>query len=572
MRVKVLAALIFTLFLFLIAGLFYLQIIKGSFYQNLSAKNRIRLIPIESPRGRIFDRNGTLLVDNRISFDLSVIPLELKDRKTLFHSLANTLGIKREALERSYKNNYLTPFKPVTIAADIDRRDAIMLEEERLDLPGAIIETSPRRRYLYKNSLSHVLGYLGRINQQELTKLKDYGYSRTDLIGKAGIERFYDNYLRGRHGGMQLEVNNRGYQVGILGIREPSKAKDLHLTIDIKLQNFIEEIFKDARAAACVMDVSSGEILSLVSTPSFDPNGFVEFGNDKELRSLLTRDDYPMLNRVLHCTYPPGSVFKIITAQVALEKEKITPETEFSCAGSYSLGRKTFKCWKKAGHGTQSIREAIKNSCNVFFYQTGRLLNADDIANFAARYGFGEPTGVDVENEASGLVPNKMWKLLKRKEPWYKGETLNYAIGQGYLLVTPMQIVRMTAAVANGGSLVAPYIVKRIADVHMHQTKASSVKISKETLSIVNDGLIKVVNDPRGTGRYAAVEGLMVAGKTGTAETSQEKTHAWFTGFAPAKDPKVALVVFLEYGGKGGLGASKTAGRIFSLLKEEGYL
>jgi len=572
MRIRILGIIIFVPIFFVAIGLFHIQIAKGLLYQNLSTQNRIRLAPIESPRGRIFDRNGILLVDNSISFDLAIIPQELKNNEDILGTLSRKLNRPKEKLANSLKANFIAPFQPVKIVSDIGKKRAIILEEERFDLPGVIIETTPRRHYLFGSMGSHIFGYLGRINSRELARLKTYGYTMNDLIGRSEIEKHYDNYLKGQHGGMQIEVNNMGYQVGILGIKEPQRGKGLYLTIDIRLQKFIEDIFKDVRGAACVMDPRTGEILSLVSSPAFDPNMFVSKENSAKIKTLFTRQDYPMLNRFIHCEYPPGSVFKIVTASAALEKKKITPNTTLSCGGSYALGKKVFRCWKKKGHGVQNIREAIRNSCNVFFYQIGRMAGADDIANYAREFGFGRPAGIDLPDEASGLVPSKMWKVLKKREPWYEGETLNYAIGQGFLLVTPLQILRMTSALANDGYLVKPYLVRKIEEIDISQSEKRRLAISSETLSIIKDGLVKVVNDSSGTGRKARVEGLKVAGKTGTAQTSTDKTHAWFTGYAPADEPKAALVVFLEYGGKGGLGASQTSGRIFAELKRLGYL
>ncbi len=572
MKIRLLRIITFTLFLLLAAGLFYLQIIKGPIYRRMSRDNRIRLVSIESPRGRIFDREGRLLVDNRISFDVAIIPQELENKDSIMERLSVRLGIPVEELEEALKDNFIAPFQPVRVASDIGKEAAISLEEERLDLPGMFIETRPRRYYPYKKVASHILGYLGQINSAELAKLKTYGYRMDDLIGRAGIEKYYDNYLRGEHGGKQLEVDNMGYQVGILGFREPVRGKDIYLTIDIRLQEYIEKIFEGARGGVCVMDPKSGEVLSLVSLPSFDPNFFVDEKSFRKIKQLFRRKDYPMLDRMIQCAYPPGSVFKVVTAAAALAKKKFLPETALSCGGSYSLGKKAFRCWKKSGHGAQAIREAIKNSCNVFFYQAGRIAGVDGMAKYAAKFGFGRPSGIDLPNEASGLLPNRMWKTLKKREPWYEGETLNYAIGQGYLLVTPIQILRMISAVANEGYLVRPYLAKRIEDVDISKQKEAPINISKESLDIIREGLVRVVNDRGGTGRMAAVKSIVIAGKTGTAQTSTERTHAWFTGFAPADDPKASLVVFLEYGGKGGLRASKTAGSIFAKLKKLGYL
>lgn len=571
MRVKILGVIIFISFSLLATGLFYLQIIKGSTYQRLAANNRIRLIPIESPRGRIFDRNGVLMVYNRISFDVSLITQDIVDKEDIFERLSRHLNISVEDLNKALKENFVTPFQPVKIAFDIGKIKAISIEEERLDLPGVIIETTPRRHYLYDNLAAHIFGYLGQINSRELDKLKSYGYSMNDLIGRSGIEKYYDSYLKGVHGGKQIEVNNRGYQVGILGIKEPVKGKDLYLSIDVRLQEFMEKIFEGARGVACVMDPRNGEILGLVSVPAFDPNAFTSRDRSGYVRKLLNRKDYPLMNRAIQGGYPPGSVFKIVTSSAGLDLRRITPERSLYCSGLYFLGGTIFRCWREKGHGAVSIRDALKHSCNVFYYQLGRMIGVEDLARYAVRFGFSRPTGIDLPTEIGGLVPNKMWKRLNKREPWYEGETLNFSIGQGYLLVTPLQIVRMVSVIANGGYLVRPYLVKRIEDVDISQVKKIQVDISKETLGIVKDGLVKVVNDVDGTGTRAAVKGVKIAGKTGTAQTSTSKTHAWFTGFAPADDPKTAVVVFLEFGGKGGLGASKTAKDIFSELKNLGY-
>lgn len=572
MRIKIIGIIIFAFFLMLITGLFYLQIIKGPMYQRLSSKNRIRLITVETPRGRIFDRNGVLLVDNRISFDVGVFPRELKDKNKSIENLSRKLGIPQDELEAALKENFLTPSQPVKIISDIEKEKAIMLEQERLDLQGVLVEPRPRRHYVYGQSASHVLGYLGKINRKEFEAFKDYGYRISDYIGRAGIEKEYDNYLRGRDGGKQIEVDNRGYQVGILGIKEPVKGKDLYLTIDIELQKFIEELFEGARGAACVMDPQNGQILSLVSFPPFDPNIFVSGKDSRSIKELFIRNDYPMLNRVTNCTYPPGSVFKIITASSVLDKKKITAKTLLNCNGSYVLGNKVFKCWRKKGHGELAMRDAIKGSCNVFFYQAGRIAGVDDIANYSARYGLGQPTDIDLPDESSGIVPSRIWKALKKRRPWYEGETLNYAIGQGYLLVTPIQLIRALSCVASNGYLVKPYLVKRIENIDISRGEPRRINVSDSVLGIIKDGLIKVVNDEDGTGKKAAIKDVVVAGKTGTAQTSTDKTHAWFAGFAPAEKPRVAVLVFLEYGGKGGLGASTSAGKIFAKLQALNYI
>jgi penicillin-binding protein 2 len=333
MKIKVIGVIIFALFFLLVAGLFYIQIIKGPYYQKLATRNRIRLVPIESPRGRIFDRNGVLLVYNRISFDVSIIPLELERKDEILGSLSDKLSIPEHDLSDSLEKNFVTPFQPVRIVSDIGKIKAITLEEQRLDLPGVIIETTPHRHYLYDEIGSHIFGYLGQINSRELDKLKSYGYTMNDLIGRAGVEKTYDSYLKGVHGGMQVEVDNRGYQAGILGIKDPVKGKDLYLTIDIRLQEFVEKIFEGARGVAIVMDPRDGQVLSLVSVPSFDPNVFLGKDKSDEVAKLLTRRDYPLMNRAIQGGYPPGSVFKVVTSSAGLETGKISPDRTMYCSG-----------------------------------------------------------------------------------------------------------------------------------------------------------------------------------------------------------------------------------------------
>jgi penicillin-binding protein 2 len=287
---------------------------------------------------------------------------------------------------------------------------------------------------------------------------------------------------------------------------------------------------------------------------------------------LLSSSEYPLLNRAIQCDYPLGSVFKVVTASAGLDKGKVTPDKTFYCSGLFFLGGHIFRCWKEDGHGAVNIQNALKYSCNVYFYQLGRLVGGEDLANYSMKYGFGQPTGIDIPGEISGLVPNRMWKLVTKREPWYEGETINFAIGQGFLKVTPIQVARMMAAVANGGYLVEPHLVRRIEEVDIAQEKKIPVGVPNEIIDLIKSGLVDVVNAPDGTGKRAAIPGVTVAGKTGTAQTGTDKTHAWFSGFAPAEDPKYALVVLLEFGGKGGLRATQAAHDIFMQLKNLGYI
>jgi len=568
MRVKLLSAALFLMVGVLGLGLAYTQISQYEKYTTLSRTNRIRLVPIDSHRGRMFDTNGTILVGNRPCFEAAIIPQELKDRADTFTRLGEILDIPVEAISGAMKRDYRAPFIPVVIKEDIDKNTAICLEEESRNLPGAVVNVISRREYRFNEVGSHLFGYLGEIGKGELSKLKNYGYQIKDLVGKSGLEKYYDNYLKGERGGMQLEVNSKGYLIRSLGKRKAVSGKDLHLTIDIRLQSYIEDLFSDKNGACVVMEPQSGAILSMVSKPGFDPNVFLGKENQQALKKLFKKPHRPFVNRAISSFYPAGSVFKPVIAAAGLEKSKISSDTRFYCKGKFNLGRAVFRCWDEDGHGSQDIREGLKNSCNVFFYQLGKLVGVDDISSFSERFGYGSPTGIDLFGEASGLVPNRLWKRRVKKESWYQGDTINLSIGQGYLLVTPIQIVKMMSEITNGGKLVRPYLVKRIEDVDVAFMKSQQIGISKNTLDIIKEGLRKVVEDRYGTGRRCRVEGLRIAGKTGTAQTPRGLSHAWFSGYCPLENSKMAIVVFIEHGGKGGTEASEYAGKIFKKAKE----
>lgn len=572
MRVRIISGVLSILFAILVISLAYTQILKNKKYVALSQTNRVRLIPVEGQRGRIFDRNGALLVSNRSSFDIVVIPQELENSVKTLSRVGEVLGVAPSEVFKKVERNYVAPFAPISIKEDVEKQKAIILEGEAPRLPGVMVRVMPKREYKFNEIASHIFGYLGEIDRGELGRLRDYGYQVKDLIGKSGLEKNYDNYLKGEQGGMQLEVNNRGYFVKALGKKEATCGRDLFLTVDIRLQAFIENALLDKNGACIVMVPNTGEVLALVSKPNFDPVIFITKERYKERADLLKEPSRPMLNRAISGLYPPGSVFKPIVAIAALERKRITPQSTFGCSGRYLLGQNAFDCWNEEGHGLQTVSEGLKNSCNVFFYQLGRAVGVDDIFNFATRFGYGAPTGIDLPEESTGLIPNKMWKRLVRKEAWFEGDTLNFSIGQGYLLVTPIQVLRMMAAISNGGILVQPYIVKKINNIEISTGRTKDAGISKKTLDIVKAGLMRVVEDETGTGRRARVEGLSIAGKTGTAQSPKGLSHAWFAGFSPVENPRIAFVVFIEHGGKGGLEAAELAGKIFKEAQRIGLL
>ena len=573
MRDKILFAIIITLFALLITGLFYTQIIRFNYYSKLSKDNSIRIIPIDGPRGNIYDRNGQVLVTNRLSFDACLVYRELNDRPRLVDILRDSLGMSGKDIAEALDKARARSYAPVTIAEDIDKDKAIMLEEASSEVSGLLIQTHSRRNYIYKNVASHVLGYLGEITENELEDLKGYGYHMKDLIGRAGIEKQYDTDLTGLDGGTQVEVDNRGRQTRVLGLKEPQSGKDIYLTIDIGLQLISDKLLGDHQGAVIVMNPNNGEILALTSHPAFDPNTFDKPNTTPErLKLMRDRVGRPLSDRAISGLYPPGSVFKIVTASAALETKKITPWTYFLCTGVYRLGRAKLECWKKEGHGSQNLRNGLMNSCNVYFCNVGRAAGVDALETYAKLYGYGTQTGIDLPDEVSGVAPGRAWKRAHKNEIWYEGETLNYAIGQGYLAVTPIQVLDTMAVMANKGSLVKPYIVKKIDKTDISGEKPRNIGLHDETIKSIREGLFEVINNENGTGKRAKIEGVLAAGKTGTAQNPHGKTHAWFAGFAPYDNAKLCVVVFLEHGGHGGLEPAEIAHGIFEEAKRLKYL
>lgn len=572
MRLRFIKNIIILCIVILVFSLWYMQCVQGDRYIELSKRNRIRLVPLVGPRGNIYDRKGDLLAGNRLAFDCAVIPQEFKVDGEKLRELSSLLQVPPDSLKKKIKEDAIAPFISMVLKKDIGKTTAVAISERSVDFPGLIIHTYPTRYYPNGNIGSHITGYLGRINEEELNALRDYGYKPMDFVGRSGLELSYDDYLKGEEGGIQTEVDSRGRQLKVLAIREPEKGRDITVTIDLELERYLDSLLEGHRGAVIVMDSDSGEILGLVNKPNFNPNIFVSSTDPSLIKNLLRRRDYPLVNRAISGTYPPGSAFKIITASAALGLKKIGAKEKLDCKGFYIVGNRRFNCWKSSGHNLQTIREAIKNSCNVFFYQLGRRVGVEGLSSYALYYDFGSHTEIDLPYEANGIVPSRTWKKRYKKESWYEGDTVNFSIGQGYLLVTPVQILTMINAVATEGELVTPLLVKKIDSVEVFSPEKKRFNISKDTFKIIKDGVRRAVEDRNGTAGNAKVAGLEIAGKTGTAQTSTARTHAWFAGFSPIEKPKISLVVFLEYGGKGGNKPCKIAAKIFEKLKELKYL
>lgn len=560
-------------YIFLVIGLAYTQLVRYERYKVMSEENRLRVIPLLAPRGGIYDRNSKPIVKDEICYNASIIYSQVKDKQALAKALGQILGKPEGKMTEAITKARRQPFVLSIIEPNIGIDKAIDVEEISSDYPGLLLDVMPKRDYPYGKVAANMIGYLGYINRGEFARLKHYGYQVNDLVGRDGLESQYDDYLRGSYGGKQLEVDSRGREVSTLGLKEPAAGKDIYLFLDLDLQRYCDELLVGKKGAIVVMDPKTGGIIAMASAPSYDPSIFIDLDRKRDRSEVLRDHEYPLLNRAITGAYPPGSVFKMIVATAALETGKETEGTTFVCPGYFRLGRGVWKCWKKdGGHGPQAMRDALKNSCDVFFYNTGLIVGADNISDYAAMFGCGSVTRVDLPGEVPGLLPGTSWKKRRLNEDWGKGDTVNYSIGQGYLLCTPIQMLKMVAVVANGGYAVRPHLVDRIEDVSVASGDQVDLGISPHSLQVVREGLYKVVNESGGTGVRAQVPGVVVAGKTGTAQTSTGKNHGWFTGYAPYDDPKLAIVVFDEFGGKGGYYAAETAGKVLKKAKEIGLL
>lgn len=560
-------------FSILFLNLFRMQILRGDYYRGLSEKNRLRVVYLEGARGKILDRNGKEIATSRLSFNCTAVPGQAKE--TIHESIlviASILGEDAEKLEKLYHRKKAGVFNSVLLAEDIPAKAAMAIEEMVDTMPGVMIETRPIREYPYGEASSHITGYLGPMTDAEKEDLAEEDYRSTEWIGRDGIERFYQSYLKGRSGGIQMEVNSRGRFLRALGVREPAEGKDLQLTLDAGLQVYVQKLIQSEKAAVVVMELEEGGILSMNSAPSYNANLLSSSRGRRDVGKYFTDPDSPMVNRAIAAQCPPGSIFKMVTALAGLESKKIRELTTYSCPGYLMVGGNRFGCWTHQGHGVQNLTQALAHSCDVYFYLTGLATGADAIYAKALEFGFFKKTGIDLPGEKEGLVPSKEWKRKRKGQEWFDGDTANTSIGQGFLLVTPIQALSMVSALADGSEVLRPHLVDKIGGVKIGERRGSSISITPKYLKAVKVGMRAVVNDDTGTGKFARAEGVSIAGKTGTAESGQHETHAWFVGYAPEDRPKVAVVVFVENGGHGGVAAAKVASKVFEYLKGAGYL
>ncbi len=562
-RILVVILCVFTVFLL---RLWQLQVVEGEKFSRLAKNNRIRTEKVPAPRGIIYDRNGIPLVKNVPAFDISVIPDEFPVEKGTL--LAYVLSMSSEELKGKLEAGRRYPHKPVKVKINASMEDVAKVEARRLELPGVRVDVEVSRRYLHGSTAAHILGYLGRLRSSQAGK-KEYKHVPADAyVGQWGLEAKYDKYLRGIPGDRIFEVNALGQKIREVGVRPPEKGADLYLTIDLAVQKAAENGFGGKAGAAVAIDPHSGEVLALVSRPSFDPNLFATGISSKKWNELLNDPQKPLYNRALQSQYPPGSTFKIVVALGALEEEVVTPEEYVTCIGRIHLGRRAFRCWKRGGHGKVNLRKALVESCDVYFYDMALRLGIDSIAKYAKSLGLGSVPGLGLVRESSGIIPTKQWKLKKMNEQWYPGETLNASIGQGFVSTSPFQMAQMIATLTNGGKVFKPSLVKDSTVEVLWETE-----LDDDLIAIIKDALQGVVEDDHGTARSVQSSLATIAGKTGTAQVSSLESwraikeddkglledHAWFVAFSPVDHPDIAISVIVEHGGHGGSAAGPIA-------------
>lgn len=563
--------LITAVFVLLLLRLWYLQVVEGRYYATLSINNRLRLRSVEAPRGFILDRSGEVIVENRPSFDVYVIPAAVPAIDEAAHAIGTVLGQPPEEIAAKIRAGRAHPYQPVLLAPEVSERTMVAIEERKLDLPGVNLRVRPLRSYINGSIAAHLLGYVSEVSQEQLNQEAYRDYRPGDTVGQAGVEQRLDSFVRGIDGWEEMETDAQGRLVRLVDRLEPRSGFNLVLTLDKKLQMAAEDAFAGKRGSVVAMNPQTGEILVWVSRPSYDPNLFAQRLSREAWEGLINDPTHPLQNRPLQAQYPPGSVFKLVVMAAALETGAVTPDTEFYCPGQFTLGRTTFDDWKEGGHGQQDLMEAIANSCNVYFYQTALKTGIDPIARVAREFGLGQKTGIGLGDEAEGLIPTPTWKREVMGEPWYPGDTVISGIGQGMILVTPLQMVSMVSAIANGGTLYRPWVVRQVESWGGELVAAygpepvRKVNLSPRILQLLRQGMLRVVEE--GTGKIARLRGVQVAGKTGTAQVVKKEAHgpgktedhAWFVAFAPYEDPEIAIVVIAENAGKGAAAAGPVA-------------
>ena len=562
--------------------LYYLQINQSEKYTTLADDNRIKLHPILPKRGKLFDRYGQVIAENQNDYKIWFDPAQTKEPEEILKKTAALLGLDDEKYNFILGKFKEKPKEKLLIADHANWDNVTAIEVNNTELPGVSVNSAQIRNYLLGKNSVHLIGYVSAPLQEELKNslLLDQDDFK---VGRSGVEKAFEEDLRGKIGIKHIEVNAYGLNVRELNIESSSPGKDVKLSIDADLQRFAAEKIsavggvKECGGAVIVMDIKTGEITALASSPGFDPNTFVQGVSHDDWAELMNHPDKPLINKAISTQYSPGSTFKVFVSLAALEKGVINQNTKAYCPGYMDYGDRRFHCWNERGHGQMNVREAISQSCNVFFYKLAQSLGIEAISSMAKSFGFNSKTGIELTGEAKGIVPSPEWKRLTLGKDWYIGETINTSIGQGYMLVTPIQLVKAIAQVANGGIEVTPTLLKveeaQVPGAPVVKKEAKKIKVSQENLILVKQGMDKGVNRPGGTayGNRITDKRYAMAGKTGTVQVRHRledqkaivprkfKNHAIFIGYAPVEEPRFALSVVIEHGGSGSFAAAPVA-------------
>lgn len=590
--------------------LVYLQILKGDTLRRYSEENRIKRVKIPAPRGMIFDQNRTLLIDNRPAFDLEITPQYLRESgqsREVVKLIAQLLKMKESEIDEKLDKAKNQPsFMPIKIKTDLTRDEVAKIETWRVALPGVSVEMEIKRTNVFGDVASHFLGYIGAVTQTELPKVnaKRRMYEMGDSIGKFGIEKQHEETLRGIDGQELVEVDALGRRIQSQAARrsilvespetQATPGKNLILTIDQDLQQAAKEAFGEKVGAMVAIDPKTGEILAMMSRPSFDPTEFSRGISPERWKQLLDDENRPLRDKVLQDHYSPGSTFKIITGIAGLEEGVVDENSTFLCTGSMRVGNRIYHCHKKGGHGPMNIVNAIIQSCDTYFYRVSqKLKSVDDIAHWATLLGLGQKTKIDLPRETIGLIPTEEWKQKRFGQPWNAGETLSVAIGQSFVLTTAIQLANSYAAIANGGTIYKPHYIRQVEDSDGKIIKAfgpevlGQAKLKLKTIELIKKGLWGVVNTPRGTAYPQRLPGMDFVGKTGTVQVIRiakekiyskcenmrfnQRHHGVFVGFAPMDNPRIAVAVIAEHSCHGSTGAAPIARAVIQKYLEKKF-
>lgn len=576
------------LLLLLLARMYYLQIDQHGHYTTLSTNNRVTLQPLAPTRGLIFDRHGTILAENLPSYSLDVVQERVTDLEQTLQTIGQLIALESDDLDRFHKERQRSRrFRAVPLRLRLTEEEVALISVNRYRLPGVEINARLVRHYPYAELTAHVVGYVGRINEHDLLTIDNSDYANTSHIGKRGVERSHEDELHGRVGHQQVEVNARGRVLRVLEKTPPIPGNNLTLNIDINLQRVATEAFGRERGALVAIDPHTGAVLTMVSTPSYDSNLFVNGISSRAYNALLNSRDQPLFNRTLQGQYPPGSTTKPFVGLAGLHYKVINKDDKVFCPGYYSLenSEHRYRDWKKEGHGTVDLESAIVESCDVFFYDLAHDLTIDRLSGFMHRFGFGEKTEIDIGSERAGLMPTQEWKRTTYNKPWYPGETLITGIGQGFSLATPLQLAVTTATLANRGTRFQPQVIAAIEEQNsgLRTTIAprqigASMDLKENHWQRIHHAMTQVIHGVRGTARRLGHNlGYRMAAKTGTAQvfgikqdeeynvediTKRLRDHALFIAFAPAENPQIAVALIVENGGSGGAVAGPIARQV----------